>query len=81
MSTTFSVSATDPREDCDTERAKVVAEHLATVAAISRMVDQLSDLHADMGPDARLHEVLHQLGFVWEHVEAELHVAAHRGKN
>jgi hypothetical protein len=62
-------------------RASAVAQYLPTVAALSRMVDQLCELHADLDADDRLQQVLHSLGFCWQYVEAELHEAAGRGKN
>ncbi len=53
-------------------RVAAVRNHLDTIAALGRMVDQLSELHADLDDDDRLHQVLHALGFCWLNVEAEL---------
>ncbi len=81
MSTSLSVSATEPRTASDAKRARIVSQYLTTVACIGRMVDQLGDLHAELPPDDRLQQVLHSLSLLWGYVETELHEAANRGKN
>lgn len=60
----------------EVRRADAVAKHLATIASIGRMVDQLGELHCDLAEDDRLQQVLGSLSFLWGHVEDELLAAA-----
>lgn len=69
------------RQTDEFRRAAAVAQYLPTVAALSRMVDQLCELHADLDADDRLQQVLHSLCFCWQYVEIELRDAAGNGKN